>query len=106
MSPADGICKSIHMLFLGVKSTTKGMLKDTQYYMEALVTLALIFNIALSLVVLIAVLSVAAWAVVHSHHEGRPVAVAARRRRWMRHTVSLRRGSSASSRPLARPFAS
>jgi hypothetical protein len=74
--------------------------------MEAFMTLILIANIALSAGVLIAVLSVAAWAVARSHHEGRPVAVASRRRPWMRHTISLRRGSPTAGRPLARPFAS
>jgi hypothetical protein len=69
-------------------------------------TLVLIVNIALSAVVLLAVLGAAAWAVVHSHHEGRPVAVASRRRHWMRNTISLRRGAPTPSRPLARPFAS
>jgi hypothetical protein len=69
-------------------------------------TLVLIANIALSAFVLLAVLSVAAWAIVHSHHEGRPVAVASRRRQWMRHTISLRRGSPAPSRQPVRPFAS
>ena len=69
-------------------------------------TLILIANIALSAVVFFAVLSVAAWAIVHSHHEGRPVAVAPRRRQWMRHTVSLRRGSPAPSARPVRPFAS
>jgi hypothetical protein len=69
-------------------------------------TLVLIANIALSAVVLLAVLSVVAWAVVHSHHEGRPVAVAPRRRQWMRHTISLRRGAPTPSRRAVRPFAS
>lgn len=68
-------------------------------------TLALIANIALSALVLLVVLSLVAWAVVHSHHEGRPVSVASRRRRWMRHTISIHRAPAA-SRPLARPFAS
>jgi hypothetical protein len=69
-------------------------------------TLVLIANIVLSAVVLLAVLSVVAWAVVHSRHEGQPVAVASGRRQWMRHTVSLRRGSPAPSRRVVRPFAS
>lgn len=67
-------------------------------------TLVLIANIALSIVVLAAVLGVAAWAVVHSHHEGRPVTVASRRQ-WRRHTISLRRSPARSSRGrVARPF--
>jgi hypothetical protein len=64
----------------------------------------LIVNIALSAAVLSAVLSVAAWAVAHSHHEGRPVIVAARRR-WVRQTIFLRRGPEPARRRLVRPFA-
>jgi hypothetical protein len=68
-------------------------------------TLVLIANIVLSAIVFSAVLGVAAWAVVHSHHEGRPVTVASRRQ-WRRHTISLRPSRVSGRRELMRPFAS
>jgi hypothetical protein len=68
-------------------------------------TLVLIANIALSAFVLTAILVVASWAIVRSHHEGRPVTAAAGRQ-WRRNTISLKRGHAPARRELVRPFAS
>jgi hypothetical protein len=66
-------------------------------------TLILIVNGILAAAVLVAIVSLAAWAIGRSHHEGRPVTVGAQRR-WVRHTISLR-SRAGSARTLARPFA-
>jgi hypothetical protein len=65
-------------------------------------TLVLIVNAVLAVTVLSAVLGVVAWAIIHSHHEGRAVTVASRRQ-WVRPTISLHRASPHSTR-RARPF--
>lgn len=66
-------------------------------------TIVLVANIVLSALAFAAILGVAAWAIRGSHHEGRPITVASRRR-WVRPTISL--GRAAPSRKLARPYAS
>jgi hypothetical protein len=65
-------------------------------------TLVLVANIVLAAIVFAAVLGLAAWAIRGSHHEGRPVTVAARRQ-WARPTAMLRRGD-AHGAPSVRPF--
>lgn len=61
----------------------------------------LILNFGLMLMMLGPILAIAVWAIVHSHHEGRPIEVAGRRE-WRRHTISLHSGAS---HRLGRPFA-
>jgi len=67
-------------------------------------TAVLILNVALSAIVLVAVLGLARWAIVRSHHEGRPVTVESGRQ-WRRNTIALKRGTSPARRELVRPFA-
>jgi hypothetical protein len=67
-------------------------------------TLILIANGILAVAVVAVIASLVAWAVRGSHHEGRPT-MAGPRRRWLRHTISLRPHSDAARGPLVRPFA-
>jgi hypothetical protein len=66
-------------------------------------TAVLLLNLILALAVLGTILVLVAWAIMHSHHEGRPVAVASRRQ-WRRHTVRLHGSPDRASR-MVRPFA-
>jgi hypothetical protein len=67
-------------------------------------TLVLVANIILAALVFAVILTVAMWAINGSRHEGQPVTVA-RRRHWLRPTISLRREPARSGRRV-RPFAS
>jgi hypothetical protein len=65
-------------------------------------TLVIFANVILAVFVLVPVLAMAVWGIRGSHHEGRPVDHVSGRR-WVRPTISLRRGPAV--RPV-RPFAS
>ena len=65
-------------------------------------TAALITNVVLAVVVLVAVLATTLWPIRRAHHEGRPLSMADGRQ-WMRPTIALRPTSA--RRAVRRPFA-